>query len=110
MQQKVSVSERRGVKITLAQLQEAPLPCILHWNQSHFVVLYRIVGVKNFSPLHRNRSRFYISDPAGEKYTLTAEEFLKCWASTVKDGKEAGTITIAFLQQQKCVTLYRPYI
>ncbi|MDR3286967.1 MAG: peptidase domain-containing ABC transporter, partial [Prevotellaceae bacterium] len=32
----------QGVKITLAQLQEAPLPCILHWNQSHFVVLYKI--------------------------------------------------------------------
>jgi ATP-binding cassette subfamily B protein len=34
-----------GVKITLEQLiHEAPLPCILHWNQNHFVVLYRIVG------------------------------------------------------------------
>ena len=32
-----------GVKITLEQLiKEAPLPCILHWNQSHFVVLYDI--------------------------------------------------------------------
>jgi len=33
----------QGVKITLEQLMEdAPLPCILHWNQNHFVVLYKI--------------------------------------------------------------------
>lgn len=30
----------RGVQITLDQLiNEAPLPCILHWNQNHFVVM-----------------------------------------------------------------------
>ena len=33
----------QGVRITLEQLMEdAPLPCILHWNQNHFVVLYKI--------------------------------------------------------------------
>ena len=32
----------QGVKIPLTQLLEAPLPCILHWNQNHFVVLYAI--------------------------------------------------------------------
>jgi ATP-binding cassette subfamily B protein len=32
-----------GVRITLKQLQEdMPLPCILHWNQNHFVVCYDI--------------------------------------------------------------------
>ncbi|MDH6311012.1 ABC-type bacteriocin/lantibiotic exporter with double-glycine peptidase domain [Dysgonomonas sp. PF1-14] len=32
-----------GVKITFDQLaSEKPLPCILHWNQSHFVVCYDI--------------------------------------------------------------------
>nr|WP_295926665.1 peptidase domain-containing ABC transporter [uncultured Dyadobacter sp.] len=32
-----------GVRTTLAKLtDEMPLPCILHWGQSHFVVLYKI--------------------------------------------------------------------
>ena len=29
-------------KISMEQLCTMPLPCILHWNQNHFVVLYRI--------------------------------------------------------------------
>jgi ATP-binding cassette subfamily B protein len=29
-----------GVKLSLQKLEEAPLPCILHWNANHYVVLY----------------------------------------------------------------------
>lgn len=33
----------QGVRINLQQLvEDVPLPCILHWNQNHFVVLYDI--------------------------------------------------------------------
>ena len=33
-----------GVRITLKQLaEEAKLPCILHWNQNHFVVCYKVI-------------------------------------------------------------------
>ena len=31
-----------GVKIDYDQLKEVPLPCIVHWNKSHFVVVYAI--------------------------------------------------------------------
>ena len=32
-----------GVRITFKQLvEDVPLPCILHWNQNHFVVCYDI--------------------------------------------------------------------
>jgi ATP-binding cassette subfamily B protein len=31
-----------GVKLSLQKLEEAPLPCILHWNANHYVVLYEI--------------------------------------------------------------------
>ncbi|WP_373804352.1 cysteine peptidase family C39 domain-containing protein [Bacteroides heparinolyticus] len=32
-----------GTKLTWEQLQnDAMLPCIVHWNQSHFIVVYRI--------------------------------------------------------------------
>jgi len=31
-----------GVQLSLYEIKQAPLPCILHWNQEHFVVLYKI--------------------------------------------------------------------
>lgn len=42
-------------------------PCILHWNDSHFVVLYKI---------GRN---FYISDPSIGKIKLSKGAFIKFW-------------------------------
>lgn len=36
-----------GTQLSLIQLiDEMPLPCILHWNQNHFVVLYKIKKTK----------------------------------------------------------------
>jgi ATP-binding cassette subfamily B protein len=31
-----------GVRISLEKLCEAPLPCIVHWKQEHFVVVYEV--------------------------------------------------------------------
>lgn len=75
-----------GVQITFEQLvEEAPLPCILHWNQNHFVVCY---GVKK---RRKGEYEIKISDPAGEKYVLNKEQFLKCWISTKSEGEDMGT-------------------
>lgn len=75
-----------GIKITFEQLvTEKPLPCILHWNQNHFVVCYSI---------KRKRDGDYeikISDPAGEKYTMNKAGFLKCWAGSKSNGEDMGT-------------------
>jgi ATP-binding cassette subfamily B protein len=57
-----------GVKLSAEKLEEAPLPCILHWNKNHFVVLYKI-----------KKGNYYISDPAHGLITLTQQEFLKHW-------------------------------
>ena len=73
-----------GVKITLDQLKkEVPLPCILHWNQNHFVVLYGL----SHRPLHRKGNqgggyRFHIADPASTLVIFTEEEVKRCWLST----------------------------
>ena len=76
----------QGVKITLEQLVDGlPLPCILHWNQNHFVVLYKIV-TRHSSPV-----TFYIADPAGERYVMNTEEFCQCWYSSKDRGKDIGT-------------------
>lgn len=69
-----------GVKIGVEQLREVPLPCILHWNQNHFVVLHK---VKN--------GKYYIADPASILVAFNEEEFKKCWLSTQTGERETGT-------------------
>lgn len=59
-----------GVRLSLEQLREAELPCILHWNQNHFVVLYKI-----------KKGKYYISDPASGLMTYTEKEFTQNWFS-----------------------------
>ena len=74
-----------STRLSENQLSEITLPCILHWNQNHFVVLYRI---------DRNGQRFHISDPAKGRYKLNREEFANHWLSTHSQGAPKG---IAFL-------------
>jgi ATP-binding cassette subfamily B protein len=60
-----------GVRLSLEQLKEVELPCILHWNQNHFVVLYKI-----------QKGKYYVSDPATGLIIYTEKEFSKNWFST----------------------------
>ena len=74
-----------GVRITFKQLaNDVPLPCILHWNQNHFVVCYKIKTREN------GDARIYIADPASQKLTYNEEDFLKCWLSTNQDNIPKG--------------------
>ncbi|WP_346881418.1 peptidase domain-containing ABC transporter [uncultured Algibacter sp.] len=67
-----------GVKIDVNDLKQAPLPCILHWNKQHFVVLYKISKRKN------NLS-FQISDPAYGLISYTERDFLNLWIGNNSD-------------------------
>lgn len=78
----------QGVRISLEQLiEDVPLPCILHWNQNHFVVLYDIKKRKS-------GATFKISDPGKGKYDMDLSGIQKCWISTRKDGKDSGTALV----------------
>lgn len=62
-----------GVKITWEQLRdEANFPCIVHWNQQHFVVVYQIKKKDG-------QSLVYVSDPAEGLLTYSQGAFLKSW-------------------------------
>ena len=75
-----------GVRISFDQLiKEANLPCILHWNQNHFVVCYRIECHKN------GEVSLYIADPASRKLIYHKEEFLRCWISKKENSTDTGT-------------------
>lgn len=75
-----------GVRISFEQLaEEALLPCILHWNQNHFVVCY------NIEKRRKGKYNIYISDPASQRLCYTKDEFLKCWLSTKSDNIDKGS-------------------
>lgn len=60
-----------AAKISFDKLaEEAPLPAIAHWNQSHFVVIYKI-----------KKNKVLVGDPASDLVEYTKEEFLRGWRS-----------------------------
>ena len=70
-----------GVKIRISDLKKSEIPCILHWNQNHFVVLYKI---------DKDGNRFWIADPGKGKYKLSEHAFKESWTSTHIGDEDAG--------------------
>ena len=67
-------------RISIVMLNEAPLPCILHWNQNHFVVLYKI----------KKSKKFYVADPGKGLVAYTLDEFKQHWISMNSNGEDKG--------------------
>ncbi|WP_183575580.1 peptidase domain-containing ABC transporter [Mucilaginibacter sp. X5P1] len=84
-----NAAERLGFKTLKLKLtadyliENVPLPCILHWNNDHFIVLYKIKG----SVLNKNRIKFYIADPGLGKLVLDYKTFVKCWELKTEPNK-----------------------
>ncbi len=74
-------------RMTLEKVvEQRPFPCILHWNQEHFVVLYDVKTKRN------NNHIFYIADPAKNLLQLTEETVRNAWISTRARGEEKGVL------------------
>lgn len=65
------------------ELKEIVLPCILHWHQNHFVVLYGI---------SKNGKYYRVADPGKGLITYTRRELESHWISSVIDGDSTGTV------------------
>jgi ATP-binding cassette, subfamily B, bacterial len=73
-----------GVRIPFEMLRETvPMPCIVHWRQTHFVVVYSI-----------RKDEIRVADPAFGLTRYSREEFEKNWANTITDGKRTGLVLI----------------
>lgn len=73
-----------GVKLKYSKLLEAPLPCIIHWNKNHYVVVYKI-----------KRGVVYISDPAHGLINYSKEEFINHWiGNNANESTEEGIALI----------------
>ncbi|MDC1107015.1 peptidase domain-containing ABC transporter [Prolixibacteraceae bacterium] len=66
-------------------VEKVPLPCILHWNQNHFVVLHKI---------NRKKNIFHIADPAKGFLQYDEDQFVESWISTIKNNEEKGIALI----------------
>ena len=74
-----------GGRLSLNTLaHEIPLPCIVHWNQNHFVVVYKI------KKHNKEKYTVYVADPGKGHVTYTKEEFCEHWISTKNNGEEKG--------------------
>lgn len=60
-----------SLQLPLSILKTISRPCILHWNQNHFVVLYRYAN-----------NKFYIADPALGRIIYNENDFLTHWSFT----------------------------
>lgn len=69
-------------KTTIEQLVNISQPCILHWNQNHFVVLYKV----------KNKKKFYIADPGKGLICYSLENFKRHWVSSISNGEVKGIV------------------
>ena len=69
-----------GVKIPFSRLTEmSPFPCIVHWNQNHFVVVYSI-----------KKGKVRVADPAIGLLKMTEDEFVTGWCHGQEGENRAG--------------------
>jgi ATP-binding cassette subfamily B protein len=78
-----------AIRIGVSKLvEEAPLPCIVHWNSSHFVVLHRVA--QTFWSNGSGRVKFFVADPAGHLLTYSREEFGRGWIGPDASQSDTG--------------------
>src|SRR5690242_8892695 len=69
-----------GIKLTLKKLMsEARLPCIVHWNQEHFAIVYRV-----------SKNKIFVADPSVGLLSYKTEEFSQSWESSFVNGQRVG--------------------
>ncbi|HAY3539250.1 peptidase domain-containing ABC transporter [Elizabethkingia anophelis] len=70
-----------AAKLQIKDFDKELLPCILHWNQNHFVVLHKVH--KNF---FTNKLVFKIADPGHGFISLSENKFKESWISNDNKG------------------------
>ncbi|MGA6119791.1 peptidase domain-containing ABC transporter [Sphingobacterium anhuiense] len=108
MQGLSEAAEKIGLKTIVAKLtyeqltEQVPLPCVLHWNQEHFVVLYDVERKNWF----RSVEKVVLADPGHNLIRLEKKLFEQCWLSS--GGKGIALLlepTVSFYEdkEEKCV-------
>jgi len=81
-----TAAEKVGLRTLAVQIdiqtiiEEKPVPFIVHWNQNHFVVVYKITN-----------KTVFVADPASQLLEYTHQEFRKAWIQAGGAGKEGNS-------------------
>ncbi len=79
-----------GVKTSFDRLaKDVIFPCIVHWRDDHFIVVYKIKVRKKGKEL---KGKVYATDPAFGLVCYSVEEFLDGWITDTVDGKDKGYV------------------
>lgn len=80
-----------GGRLSVERLvDKAPLPCLLHWNQEHFVILYKI---------EKKGRVFHVADPGIGLLKYNKKEFTENWCSTKVGDEEKGIVLVVEKKQ-----------
>lgn len=67
-------------------VEQRPFPCILYWNQAHFVVLYDVKKKR------KGKLRFRIADPGKNLLELDEDTVRDAWIGACTSGQEKGIL------------------
>ena len=86
--EKIGMRTVGGMVSLHSLIAEKPLPCIAHWDQNHFVVIYKIKKQR------KGDHTIYVADPGKGLLTYNKAEFCEHWASTKINGEEKGVVLL----------------
>jgi ATP-binding cassette subfamily B protein len=83
-----------SAKVDFSKLfNEVHLPCIVHWQQNHFVIVHKFQKKRNWS-LFKYQTQVLVADPAKGLISYTSEEFMEGWISTKEGAICQGVVLI----------------
>lgn len=80
----------QALQLSISEIDKVQLPCILHWQQNHFVVLYKIKSSNWVSVKPVQKKVYCIADPACGIIQYKQKEFVRHWVSNKADGEHTG--------------------
>jgi ATP-binding cassette subfamily B protein len=103
-----------GIELSLTSLvDDAPLPCIVLWDQSHYVVVHDVKQPPTWRRWLRTRANepvaarqtFHVADPDRGLLTYSAQEFQQHWVADAQSNAPTGVallleVTPAFYGQE----------
>lgn len=95
----------KGYQLNWDNLQSLPLPIIVHWNQNHFVIVFKIKCFKG-------KYQVFVADPANEILVYSKKDFLKYWLSTEETNEGLALVlepTSSFYEHDDIITNHQEW-
>lgn len=85
--------ETLAVNIGMDLISEIPLPAIFHWDQRHFIVVYRV-----------DKNRIYVSDPAFGLISYSRDEFQQHWFTSNSINQSGIALLLSLAKKIEIIT------